>query len=95
MKRHDDIPETTANMTGNTPKMNIVVASDVRDRNGIGVEVYVGDELMMEVFRNDAKKTCEVTLYKSGLSLDLVEEAIARFRKAIPWDFTDDTPSKS
>lgn len=70
-------------------EINVVVASDVRDRDGVGVEVYVGDELVMEVFRNDATKTREVTLYSDDIPLEVVEASIVRFRKAIPWDFVD------
>lgn len=69
--------------------LTIVVASDVRGRDGIGVEVYVSDELVMEVFRNDATKSRTVMFYSSDLPLEIVERSIARFTKEIPWDFVD------
>ncbi|MEL4389601.1 hypothetical protein [Shewanella xiamenensis] len=49
-----------------------IIASDVGgSRDGIGIEVYSGSEILMEVFRDDTQKTREVTLYK----------------KEIPWEF--------
>jgi hypothetical protein len=68
---------------------NYIVASDVSNRDGIGVEIYSGKELLLEVFRDDTKKTREVTLYKKNLNLELVEKAITLFKKEIPWKFQD------
>ena len=65
-----------------------IIASDVGgSRDGIGIEVYSGSEILMEVFREDTQKTREVTLYKKDLDLELVEQAIALFKKEIPWEF--------
>ncbi|BDA62735.1 hypothetical protein HG547_05865 [Shewanella sp. DNRA4] len=65
-----------------------IIASDVGgSRDGIGIEVYSGSEILMEVFRDDTQKTREVTLYKKDLDLELVEQAIALFKKEIPWEF--------
>ncbi|WP_444923133.1 hypothetical protein ACJJH9_13910 [Microbulbifer sp. DLAB2-AF] len=67
-----------------------IITSDVGgDRDGIGVEVYTGKDMVLEVFRDDSKKTREVTLYKKDLDLELVEQTIALFKKEIPWDFQD------
>jgi hypothetical protein len=66
-----------------------LIASEVCDRDGIGVEVYSSKEIILEVFRDDFKKTREVTLYKKDLDLELVEQAIALFKKEIPWDFQE------
>jgi hypothetical protein len=67
-----------------------IVASDVGDgRDGIGIEVYSGNEMLLEVFRDDSKKTREVSLYKKELDLELVEQAIALFKKEIPWEFQE------
>lgn len=71
------------------PKDRIIVASDVNQRDGIGVEVYRNDELIIEIFRNDSVKTRTVTLFKSEVTLELMEEAISNFKKEIPWDFID------
>ncbi len=65
-----------------------IVASDVSaDRYGIGIEVYSCNEMLLEIFRDDSNKTREVTLYKKGLDLELVEQAIALFKQEIPWEF--------
>lgn len=65
-----------------------IVASDVgAGRDGIGIEVYSGGEMLLEVFRDDSKETRELTLYKRNLDLELVEQAIALFRKEVPWEF--------
>ncbi len=68
-----------------------IVASDVSDRDGIGVEIYSGEEedMLLEVFRDDTKKAREITLYKRDIDLELVEQAITLFKKEIPWDFQD------
>lgn len=67
-----------------------IVASDVGSgRDGIGVEVYSSNEMILEVFRDDSKKVREVTLYKKDLDLELVEQAIALFKTEIPWDFQE------
>jgi len=74
----------------NFPKIErYIVASDVSGRDGIGVEIYSGEDMLLEVFRDDTKKTREVTLYQKDLDLDLVEQAIALFKKDIPWEFLD------
>lgn len=67
-----------------------LVASDVGSgRDGIGIEVYSGNEMLLEVFRDDTKKSREVTLYKKELDLELVEQAIALFKKEIVWEFQE------
>lgn len=68
---------------------SVVVASDVGDRDGIGVEVYLNDELILEIFRDDTKKKREITLYQKDLDLELIEESIEKFKKEIPWEFQD------
>lgn len=68
-----------------------IVASCVSDgRDGIGVEFYFNDELLIEIFRDDTKEEREVTLYKKGLPLSLVEYAIELYKKEIPWEFLKD-----
>lgn len=68
-------------------EFKVVVASDVSTRDGIGVEIYVHNELVVEIFRDDTKKTREVTLYQKDVPLELVEKSIQIFRKEIPWEF--------
>jgi hypothetical protein len=70
-------------------QIKVVVASDVSDRDGIGVEIYLGNDLALEIFRDDTKKSREVTLHKRDVPLCVVEESIAIFRREIPWEFID------
>jgi hypothetical protein len=77
-------------MNRDFPKIEkYIVASDVGSRDGIGVEIYSEDQLILEIFRDDSKKAREVTLYKRDIDLDLVEQSIALFKREIPWAFID------
>jgi hypothetical protein len=71
------------------PKDRVIIASDVSERDGIGVEIYRDDKLEIEIFRDDSKRTRTVTLYQQDISLDLLQESIQTFKKEIPWDFID------
>ncbi len=71
------------------PKDRTIVVSDVNLRDGIGVEIYRNDELVIEIFRDDTELTRTVTIYKQEIGLDLLEECIEIFKKEIPWDFID------
>jgi len=73
-----------------TLKLSYVVASDVSQRDGIGIEVYLDGELILELLRDDTRHTREVTAYRRDIPLEIVEQAIARFKKEIPWDFIAD-----
>ena len=70
-----------------TPKLSYVVASDVSQRDGIGIEVYLDGELILELFRDDTRHTRVVTAYRKDVPLEIIEQAIALFKKEIPWDF--------
>lgn len=69
------------------PAVRIIIASDVYQRDGIGVEVYQDDVLIMEIFRDDALKTRTITAFKPDIPLDITEAAIETFKKEVPWDF--------
>ena len=72
------------------PKDRVIIASDVSgDRDGIGIEIYRDDKLIVEIFRDDTKRTRIVTLFQQDISLDLIEESIQIFKKEIPWNFID------
>ena len=71
------------------PKDRVVIASDVNKRDGIGVEIYRNDELVVEIFRDDTAKTRTITIFNQDISLELMEESIAMFKKEIPWDFVN------
>lgn len=71
------------------PKDRVVVASDVSSRDGIGIEIYRNDELVIEIFRDDSEKTRTIRLFKESVSLELMNEAIETFNREIPSDFID------
>jgi len=72
------------------PKDKVIITSDVSDdRDGIGVEIYRDNKLIIEIFRDDTKRTRTLTLYQQEISLDFIEESIQIFKKEIPWKFID------
>jgi hypothetical protein len=70
-------------------KDRVIIASDVNERDGIGVEIYRNDELITEIFRDDTERTRTIRVFKENISLELMEECISTFKKEIPWDFID------
>lgn len=70
-------------------KDRITIASDCSERDGIGIEVYRNNKLVVEIFRDDTDKTRTITIYKKDLSLELMEECISTFKKEIPWNYID------
>lgn len=72
-------------------KDRIEIASDINTRDGIGIEVYRDDELVVEIFRDDTEQTRTITLYNENISLQLMEESIQTFKREIPWDFIEDS----
>ena len=68
----------------------VTIASDViNGRDGIGVEIYFKGKLILEIFRDDSKKSREVTTYEKDVPLEVVEASIELFKREIPWDFLD------
>jgi hypothetical protein len=45
-------------------------------RDGIGIEIYLDGALALEIFRDDARKSREVSLYKRDVPLIVIEESI-------------------
>ncbi len=70
-------------------KDRVEIASDVNERDGIGVEIYRDNELVVEIFRDDTEKTRTITVFKKSISLELMQECIAIFQKKIPSNFID------
>ncbi len=70
-------------------KISVVVASDVHERDGIGVEIYQNNELIIEIFRDDTKKTRTIQVFKENVSLELMEASIRKFKEKISWEFID------
>ena len=62
-------------------ELKMVVATDVFERDGIGVEFYFNEELIIEIFRDDTEKTEIVTFYNQSIPLDVTEHAIVQFKK--------------
>ena len=69
--------------------LRIVVASDVNSRDGVGIEMYFKEDLLIEIFRDDSEKTKTVTVYDKSISLEIVEFAIEKFKSEILPDFID------
>ena len=71
-------------------KVRFLIVSDVSERDGIGIEFYLNDELIAEIFRNDAEKNRTLQTFKENVSLELIEECIEIFKEEIPWKFIKD-----
>jgi hypothetical protein len=65
-------------------------ASDIQ-RDGLGVELLAGEEVVAEVFRSDADHTLILTTFGHDLPLTAVEELIS-FARARLSAFEDGTP---
>ena len=70
-------------------KYKTLVASDISSRDGIGIELYHNDEFLIEIFRDDYKKTRTVHTFQENITLAQMEEAIKQFKKEIPWEFQE------
>ena len=74
------------NMSSN--EIRVIVASYI-ERDGIGVEIYENDELVIEIFREDTNRRRTVRVLKKNVSLELMEKSIEIFKREIPNDFID------
>lgn len=70
-------------------KNRVIIFSDVDKRDGIGIEVYQDDKLILEIFRDDTNRTKKATFFQQEISLDILEKSIETFKKEIPFDFID------
>ncbi len=73
----------------NKQKYEIIIASDVSTRDGIGIEIYEDGEIIIDIFRDDTKKTKEITLFREQISVEIIEEALQLFKKEIPQEYQD------
>lgn len=73
-------------------KEEILVVND--ERNGLGMEVWQNNDLILEIFRDDKFKTRTITFFKKEISLEKMEEYIERFKKDNLWEFTEPLPEK-
>ena len=67
----------------------IIIASDVDTRDGIGIEIWHDDKLLIEVFRDDGNKNYTFSTYENDLPLELIEASISHFKKEIPNKFEE------
>lgn len=75
-------------MSFNRSDYDVVVASDISNgRDGIGVEISRNGQILVEIFRDDTKKTRVITIYTKDLALDEMEGFIQIFKDNIPWEF--------
>jgi hypothetical protein len=70
-------------------KYEITRASDVCDRDGIGVEISENGSMVCEIFRDDTKRTREIWISKQEISLEEMEGFIQIFKDKIPWEFIE------
>ena len=70
--------------------ISFVVASDINPRDGIGIEMYFDEKLVMEVFRDDTARTRQVRLFAEYLPFESVEQYMRRFKEEGLWNFADD-----
>ena len=68
----------------------LIVASDVDERDGVGIDVYKDDKLLVEIFRDDTNRVPQISLHKRDRELHLIEASIAAFKEEIPWDYIVD-----
>jgi len=71
-------------------KEEILIVNDERD--GLGMEVWQNDELILEIFRDDGHRTRTITFYKKEIPLEKMEGYIQKFKKENLWEFTDPLP---
>jgi len=67
----------------------VIVASDVSERDGIGVEIYIDGDLAVEIFRDETDKTRTVTVFEKEINLELMEKCIEIFKNEIPQEFIE------
>jgi len=55
----------------------MVVGSDVSERNGMFLELYDAEDLILEIFYSDTDGSMTLSAYRPDLPLSVVEWAIA------------------
>ena len=71
---------------------SILRASDVSDRDGIGVEISRDGKIVCEIFRDDTDRSRTVWLAQQAVPLEELEGFIQIFKDEIDWDFIDNEP---
>ena len=58
----------------------IEVASEVLERDGIGIILYKNEKEIVEIFRDDTDKTRSVSIFAESVTLDEMTSAIESFK---------------
>lgn len=61
----------------------IIIFTDTLNRDGIGIEFYINDIMILEIFRDDSTNQKYINLFQKDVSLDLIEECISVFNRDI------------
>ncbi|CAD6364365.1 hypothetical protein N5094_02505 [Shewanella putrefaciens] len=64
--------------------LKALIISDDVIRNGIGVEFYIDDKLIVEIFRDDNEHTKMLSVFEQPVSLELIEECVTLFKELVP-----------
>lgn len=64
--------------------LKALIISDDVIRSGIGVEFYIDDKLIVEIFRDDNEHTKMLSVFEQPVSLELIEECVTLFKKLVP-----------
>jgi hypothetical protein len=76
-------------MSFDPSRYRIVRASDVCERDGIGVEFWRDGVMVCEIFRDDTDRTRTVWLADPTIALEELEGFIGIFRERIDWEFIE------
>ncbi|WP_121347074.1 hypothetical protein [Gillisia mitskevichiae] len=67
-------------------KEEILIISDTNERDGMGLEVWKNDKLILEIFTDDCKKTRTITFYENEIPFEDMERYMIRYKKDL-WEF--------
>ena len=59
-----------------------LLASDIW-RDGLGLELWDGDDHVAEIFRSDRERTLAISLWREDIPLEIIEEFIADARRRL------------
>jgi len=76
-------------MSFDKSEYQVVVASDVCTRDGVGIEISRNGEMLCEIFRDDTDLNRTVSVFKETISLEEMEGFIEIFKEKIDWEFID------
>lgn len=65
-------------------ELQVTVVSDISEKDGMGIEVWSKEKILIEIFRDDENADFNITLFEESLPLKLVEESIEYFKSEIP-----------